>query len=286
MALGIQYTKSVVFITGVRDPDSAALPDLRGTGFIVGAPTTDPVFGFLYVATAAHVVRQLSSTFVRLTTKSGEIEDVPVDRQSWVFHPSEDIAVTPLSAQPQFDISPVPTQRFVGSAELDYEPLAGDDVYFAGLLSQVPAMGERNVPMVRKGSVGALYQDGVPVRLGDDTVIHVRAHLIDCRSYGGFSGSPCFVRFVSGVAKTPRLGLRYPTESTLLLGMVAGHFDLDASVELPDQEDKIKVPVAAGVAVLQPAEMIIETLEDEDLAAIRDAENEKLATRAGEPAPE
>jgi hypothetical protein len=87
----------------------------------------------------------------------------------------------------------VPAMDFVGSQERRFTPGPGDDVYFAGLLGAVPSMGERGVPMTRGGMIGALYQDGVPIRLPDDTVIHVQGHLIDCRSFGGFSGSPCFV---------------------------------------------------------------------------------------------
>jgi hypothetical protein len=99
------------------------------------------------------------------------------------------------------------------------------------------------------------------MRLPDSTVIYVRGHLIDCRSFGGFSGSPCFVRFISASGKTERLGLTYPIESTLLLGMIGGHFDLASAVELPDQEESISVPVAAGIGVVYPADVITETLD-------------------------
>jgi hypothetical protein len=139
---------------------------------------------------------------------------------------------------------------------------------------------------VRSGSIGALYQDGIPIRLPDDTVIHASGHLIDCRSFGGFSGSPCFVRFLSGQGQTERMGLRYPIQSTLLLGMVAGHFDRTASVALPEGEDRLKVPVAAGIAVLSTAETIIETLNEEELVTEREADNEdyrqRMAVEEGE----
>jgi len=130
-------------------------------------------------------------------------------------------------------------------------------------------MGAQNIPMVRTGSIGAQYQDGIPMRLSNNTLIRVRGHLIDCRSFGGFSGSPCFVRYISGGGKTDGLEIPYPIESTLLLGMVGGHFDLKTSVTLPDQEDKLNVPVAAGVAVIYPAETIKEVLDDDAFVAER-----------------
>lgn len=272
MALGEAYEKSVVFISGTM-PGPPAITALRGTGFVVGVPSAHPEGVFLYIATAAHVVRPCSSTFVRVNRPDGSVEDLPVDR--WIFHPFEDIAVTPVLGE-DFGHSYGTAESFIGSARVDHHPAPGDDVFFAGLLGQVRSMGERNIPMVRSGSIGALYQEGVPMRLPDDTVLHVRGHLIDCRSFGGFSGSPCFVRFISGQGQTERLGLRYPIQSTLLLGMVGGHFDLKASVALPDQEEKFKVPVAAGIAVVYPAESIVNTLEEDELVAERADDNARI----------
>jgi hypothetical protein len=213
-----------------------------------------------------------------LSLEDGSVKDEPVDR--WVFHPTEDVAVTPfVDPTGEFFHSLVETDQFVGQAETDVTPATGDDVFFVGLLGSVPSMGKRNVPMVRSGSIGALYQGGIPIRLPDGTVIHTSGHLIDCRSFGGFSGSPCFVRFLSGKGSTPRMGLSYPIQSTLLLGMVAGHFDLKATVALPEGEDKLKVPVAAGIAVLTTAEAILETLNQEELVADREEENDRNRQR-------
>lgn len=130
-------------------------------------------------------------------------------------------------------------------------------------------MGEQNIPMVRTGSVGALYQDNIPMRLPDETLLKVHGHLIDCQSFGGFSGSPCFVRYLSGSEEYGEMKFVVPVESTLLLGMVGGHFDLQASVGLPEGTGNLKVPVAAGVAVVYPAEAIREVLDVEELAKER-----------------
>jgi hypothetical protein len=271
MALGAKYYKSAVFITGTRETGQPAdKATLRGTGFAVAVPAADPKFGFFYIVTAAHVVRPLGSTFVKLTKQDKSIVDVSISE--WTFHPTEDIAVAEFpDPVTDYYFSFVSVDDFLGAGELEWKPGPGSEVYFAGLLGQVPSMGTGNVPMVRSGTIGALDQSGIPMRLPDDTVIKVNGHLIDCRSFGGFSGSPCFVRFISATGKTEKMGLQYPIESTLLLGMVGGHFDLRASVTMPDQESGIKVPVAAGVAVIYPAEMIKETLEQEPFVAEREA---------------
>jgi hypothetical protein len=279
MALGERYSKTVVFISGRLDEQAES--SLRGTGFLVGRRfEVDPDQGHVYVATAAHVVRLLVESSIKLRLKGGGTADHQVDE--WIFHPTDDIAVArmPLPYEP-YDFLAVESKDFAGAhAEHQWEPRPGDDVYFAGLLAQVPAMGARNLPMVRTGSIGALYQDEIPMRLGGGTVIRVQGHLIDCQSFGGFSGSPCFVRYISSQGQTENFGLRYPIQSTLLLGMVGGHFDLKASVTLPDQENKVDIPVAAGVAVLYPGETIRDMLDEEPFAGERGSVEAEIRAEA------
>jgi hypothetical protein len=279
VALGESYVKSVAFIGGTRI-GSPAISELQGTAFIVAVPSAVPDAAHYYVVTAAHVVRPCSSTFIRFVAPDGSIDDLPV--HEWVYHATEDVAVTPLALEKPYDVFSGPIDRFVGAAEVERPPEPGDNVFFVGLVGQVPSMGDRNVPMVRGGVIGALYQDGIPMGLPDGNVIHVHGHLIDCRSFGGFSGSPCFVRYISGQGKTERLGLTYPVESTLLLGMIGGHFDLKSSVALPDQEAKVKVPAAAGIAVVYTAETIRELLDEEELMTARIEDDERAKREAAE----
>lgn len=207
MALGDRYTKTVVFVLGGNDADTATL---QGTGFVAGAITDDPNIVIPFVVTAAHVVRTFGFTAVRLSRKDGSVEDRPID--PWTFHDYEDIAVALLHDIDieTTDINAVPVDQFIGRVETQYPVRVGDPVYFGGLLGHVPSMGAGNVPMIRTGSVGALYQAGIPMLAPDNvTELQVRGHLIDCRSFGGFSGSPCFVRFISATAKTARRGIPY-----------------------------------------------------------------------------
>lgn len=278
MALGKRYSKTVVFISGQLEEDVES--KLRGTGFVVGLRfDADPKQGHVYIVTAAHVVRPMVSSFVKLNQPDGGTVDHRIDE--WIFHPTEDIAISRMpKPYEDFEFLAVEERDFVGAAEHKWDPEPGADVYFVGLLGQVPSMGMQNIPMVRTGSIGSLYQEGIPMRLGGDTLIYVRGHLIDCRSFGGFSGSPCFVRFISDKGRTERMGLSYPIQSTLLLGMVGGHFDLKASVTLPDQEDKLDIPVAAGVGVLYPAETIRTMLDEEPFAEERARVNAAIEAEA------
>jgi hypothetical protein len=259
MALGARYTKSVVLILGGDSEEGATL---QGTGFVAGTPDAEPGLVIPFVVTAAHVVRTFAFTAVRLSMKDGSVTDHPITK--WQIHDVEDVAIAllyPVDAD-LVEVSPIPIDQFVGHEETEFPISVGDTVFFGGLLGQVESMGKANVPMIRSGTVGALHQDGVPMRLADNTLIYVHGHLVDCRSFGGFSGSPCFVRYISGTHVTERLRLKSPIESTLLLGIVGGHFDLAATVALPDQEQKLKVPVAAGIAVVYPAELIAEMLNE------------------------
>lgn len=139
-----------------------------------------------------------------------------------MFHPVEDVAASLISLDPsEIALTVIPTSSFVGTAETQFAPGPGDEVFFPGLLGQVPSMGQRNVPMLRGGIIGALHQSEIPMRLPDDTVLSVHGHLIDCRSFGGFSGSPCFVRFTSGINVTPRMGLKTPQVLLISWGLSA-----------------------------------------------------------------
>lgn len=55
MALGDRYTKTVVFILGGNNADTATL---QGTGFVAGALTDDPNIVIPFVVTAAAKMRR------------------------------------------------------------------------------------------------------------------------------------------------------------------------------------------------------------------------------------
>ena len=236
-----------------------------GTGFFVGVPTKRRPDGVhWYLATAAHVVAHTPDVHVRIRGAEGLI-DLPVNPWFRAQDARVDLAVAPFMPPPGADHLHYPLTDFLSDAH--EAPYLGDPVYFVGLLGFVPSMGLHNVPMVRSGTLGALDQPGVPVRFPGNIRGEVTAHLIDCRSYRGFSGAPCFVQH-------PGNG------TTRLLGVISAHFD--AATEVPLQGDRLEgasatVPIHAGVGVVTPARYLAELLAHEPLAARREAAEARAA---------
>ena len=112
-----------------------------------------------------------------------------------------------------------------------------------------------------------------------DETRYITAHLIDCRSFGGFSGSPCYLqkeRVRVGSDETAGSVGVYNEYRTLLFGLIGGHFDDWAGTQQRregDDEyaisDDIRAPVGTGVGYVIPAEYIRETLMRDELEEMR-----------------
>jgi hypothetical protein len=63
------------------------------------------------------------------------------------------------------------------------------------------------------------------------------------------------------------MGLATVEQHTLLLGMVGGHFDHHATVDIEGAE--YSIPSSAGIAVVYPSEVIRELLEDDEVVDYR-----------------
>jgi hypothetical protein len=287
VALNDTMPKTVAFILGRRSKHGLSQPTPIGTGFFLGVrtpeePPSTRAFT-LYLITAAHVVGDEPETWLRVRRLDGTLVDIPVPE--WKLHDRADVALTVLdldeSEQP-FDIAVMPIPDFF---DLEYVPMLGDRVYFIGLFSPIPAMGEQNVPLVRSGTLAAWAQERVPLRMPDNTVVEYTAHLIDCRSYSGFSGSPCVVQF----PREPGIGgVGRPNEATELIGLVSSHFDFKENASLTGEIaelGKVDVPVHLGVGVVMPAERIQELLDREDVVADRKKRERGFERRTEEEQP-
>ena len=193
MPLNDDFPKGVAFVVGSRPDESGAqVQTAIGTAFFVALPVSNGSGGaFVYAVTAAHVVACETEAWLRVRSKSGSLGVAPAT--AWTIHPTADVAVALVVGPDQLDIKWITMENFC-----DFEPTRpalGDQVHFIGLLAIADSMVQENVPMVRSGALGRLYQQRVPLRRCDGTLAFTEAHLIDCRSYGGFSGSPCFVEY-------------------------------------------------------------------------------------------
>jgi hypothetical protein len=287
MPLTDKYPLAVAFIIGSRrQGDGTVMRVPIGTGFILNVPLTAraPDTYVEYVVTAAHVVMNGENTAVRIRTHGG-YKDVEIS--DWLAHPRADVALARFHADKDMHLLNVPSHslRWPHMPQ-EFHPDLGDRVYFLGLLS-VPGSHQlviNNVPMVRSGTIGALNQQDIPVEWPDKTVKRLEAHLIDCRSHGGFSGSPCFFQYERPLAVQE--GKRVSAELTYLLGLISGHFDDFTEPSLRgDLADvgSIQVRVNTGVGIVTPSERIVEVLEmpefkDERERLKREAEAEPIET--------
>jgi hypothetical protein len=253
---------------------------LEGTGFFATIPSeAHPGHRWGYVVTAHHVVANKIGLEVQAPVPFGTgrlYDPVEVDVSEWK---------QPL---PNVDLAMAPWRRSSGPVPgLPYELMIPTDVV-AGLHLATPVhyvgMFEPLMrPVVRSGSIAALDQCDVLHAHYDHPV-----HLVDCRSYKGFSGSPCLVEFRfanleelpsdrlpwagipehmwSGGESMGRLG--GISSFVLVCGMFIRHFSDDLTA--PD------IPSRYGVGVMLPSEYVKEALMTAEARAERRAWDEEL----------
>jgi len=174
----------------IGDQESTVVPYAKsrvpiGTGFILHVPGESLPLHHGYLITAAHVLEGQSNIEMQPTKMDGTLYNPPIAVGGWrVPDPNLDLAVAPLRESSP-DKAPYwanPLSRAIPTGFIQsVEP--GDPILYVGVLTPL----DRN--MVRSGTIGAVDQTGVQHVGGYE----YPCHLVDCRSYGGFSGSPCFL---------------------------------------------------------------------------------------------
>lgn len=271
-----ELLKCVVFL-GYKDQLSNF--HYAGSAFWVSRIVADDIkdtYRPAYLSTAAHVIRKIRDdgahdrVWVRVNTKSGS-ETIETPLAGWRMHPDEnvDIAVFKIGIG-DFDHAAWALENCVVGDMLDTIDTGdrrlelGDEICFAGLFH--PHAGtERNLPIVRVGTVAALREEPVMSRDGRPMDVY----LVESRSIGGLSGSPVFVDVRT--AKT----IRPPTWGSMagaydpsspgrfkLLGLVHGHFGDDIIADATADDGKEKVHINMGIAMIVPAEQIQQALAE------------------------
>ena len=248
--------------------------ELAGTGFFVSVPWKRPSGDLLhpYFVTAHHVIAGIQShgeserVLIRLN-RPAERAGLSISTLSdWVRHPTDtavDVAVLPWGLDEvvasKIDIRFIPVSMALDSgAILQHRVGPGDDVFVAGLFVHHPGR-ERNIPIVRVGTLAAMNDeeicDGSPYAPLD-------GYLIEARSTGGLSGSPVFLhlgytRWIDLQVKTLQV------ENPLyLLGLIHAHWD---------ESNQEAGPINMGIAIVVPAQRIIDVINQEELATKRQA---------------
>lgn len=228
---------------------------LLGTGSIVSAPSeTRPGVRWPYVVTADHVV--CSQIEIELEVpdplKPGELfPPIPCDEWRQPF-PKVDLAIAPFpDLVPR--IQSTPLTHFVPDGSVVN---LGGEIFYLGIFAAL------DVPMARAATLGALR---VEIEKDD---YHYIADLVDCRSYGGFSGSPCFsvidyaimdgrqAPVDPGAAPHQPDGTPIPLAPMGSLASFCGIFTAHYSDEIPAQG----VVSRYGVGVMLPCDYIREGL--------------------------
>jgi hypothetical protein len=264
---------------------------IEGTSFLIGMNEG----AHCYVVTAAHVVEPFPQTFVRipLTHGTGEAELVELDVPEWVLDRVHDVAVAPIDLPHRADAVATDLSQFIDDPihqkpddwfRTPFKIELGDVVYFIGLLGKIPAMTDAGIPMVRSGTLGRMWQERVPVVTPEKVLREITAHLIDCRSFAGFSGSPCYVQQSRAGIVDGGVTTKY---RTLLLGLIGGHWDDWAGVRdrMKREPNPLEARVSTGVGYVIPAEFIRAVLMRKELEVMRndkDAAERAAALREAE----
>jgi hypothetical protein len=278
MPLDLTMTYSAVRICGDRaEPDGSIRRKVAsGTGFIVSVPSEKVdkrTHG--YIVTPHHVTAPLSNIYVEIANPS----------QSGALYPPEPVGDWRRPAGEKVDLAvapfPAPAGQTPIALELNVQVLdglvlsPGADFHYVGLLAPL------DIPMARSGTIGAIDVAGIE----HDGPYDYPAHLADVRSYGGFSGSPCYVEYPL-VNLTPldlkELPVRLPAGSDgpygacgylhLLAGMFVEHYNVPGA------------PAASllGIGVILPTDTIVEALLSDELRQDRAADDDEFLAREPE----
>jgi hypothetical protein len=121
---------------------------------------------------------------------SGKAQTVPTNHNRWICDAPHDLAVLPLlESEVYSDVEFLPSDTFVGKSFLSNEGVEmgawccyglGDEVFMVGRILDHDGR-DANTPSIRMGNISMF-----PCEATDGEL------LIECRSIGGYSGSPVF----------------------------------------------------------------------------------------------
>lgn len=264
--------KCVAFISGT-DPN----PLYIGTAFIVGVAGQ---YGnaYTHAVTAKHVAVNFEGKGFRLGVnfKDGQAGWLESNLQWW-YHPTEadavDVAVTPFVASERTDVEYVPEGIFTTDERIQrYHIGVGDEINVIGLFTKFFG-STKHIPIVRTGNIAMMPTDKMPVNDGES---ETDVYLVEGRSIGGLSGSPVFVRHTvsmdSIAAKTGEFQRISGVSQLHLLGLIHGHWDVRNGGGNVQAAETVNM----GIALVIPAQKILEVLYHPGLVKLREQQDEEF----------
>jgi hypothetical protein len=143
----------------------------------------------------------------------------------------------------------------------------GDDLAIPGLF--VPHYGQdRNIPIVRMGTVAAPAEEKLWAEMGKNWFERIDAYLIEMRSIGGLSGSPVLIHRYdeSGEKRQSTWGL---------LGLMQGHCDAFMPATAPPLRESINM----GVGIVVTADDIDKVLSQSNILELETRSEEESLRR-------
>jgi len=273
MDIPSEVLKCVAFI-GIGIPNEGQIVYYPGgTGFFVSVDSEiHPNVTYIYFVTAKHVIEGVGDrdSCIRVNGKSGEALMMHIPKTTkWFYHPDDqnvDVAVAQVYNE-MFDIKTVPTSMFISHNELPAKNIGiGDDVFITGLFV--------NLPIVRVGNIAMLPDEKIWV--GWHSGCEIDAYLIEARSIGGISGSPVFFNRASLKGG----GLRLGRPEFYLGGLIHGHWptnedEIDSLVG-DNMENNKEKNINMGIAIVVPAEKILEVINQGELGEMRRKEDQEI----------
>ena len=246
-----------------------------GTGFCLTVQGERAEYG--YLLTADHVVEGQKKVEVQFADFFGEGEMyAPLAVTEWRRPPGDvDLAVAPLREIPGIsarNVTVLEMEKHVIPNEKVGRVYLGSHVFYIGIFDPLDR------PMARSGTIGALDQEGIE---HDEGYVYM-AHLVDCRSYDGFSGSPVFAELnYAGLKPTeppverPKEHEEVPIGQIFSTAMICGMF-----TEHVDENNADGAISRYGVGVMVRGEEITAALTSEGFVNERQEWDAEIAAQA------
>lgn len=273
-----EVLKCVVFI----GRDKGVAVEYIGTGFFVSLAEKEGgrTFRFNYLVTANHVANAIDGApfKIRANRRTGQAAEVSVNESGnvkWYRHSkgdAVDVAVCDVTLPTnQFDTKAIGTDGFLTRELAETTHIgAGDEVLITGLFSKITG-DEKNIPIVRVGHLAmAPSEPIVPTSLGN-----IEAYVVEVKSLGGISGSPVFIRQTIDIPGLFKWGTNIPATAQAysnvvrLLGLAHGHWNLDLQKINDPSPEHAQDAFNIGLAIVVPAEHILEVLNNKELTEMR-----------------
>jgi hypothetical protein len=270
------FIKSVTFLyVDIEDEETHQIRRMAGgTAFLVSVPF--PTLGsFIYLVTTRHNVnksRKSRDLFVRIRKTDHSFEDISVPQDEWTQHTTTDVAAVPIDLPANHDHKTISLENLATWDFLDqWDVGPGDEFFYAGLFEGFGSE-EQMLPIARFGTVSLVVRNPeVVVEIEENSRHQIPAILAETRSFGGVSGSPVFLYF--SVERYPGEVVVYGKEQprAALLGLVQGHFQENRAVKFTgDIFGTGEVPINFGIAIIVPAQAIVDVLMYEELKEQRE----------------